>query len=584
VLDRLRARAREHPTRQAFRCLRSDGAVQTAWSYGELHDRVVAAGEALRQRASPGSRVALLFPAGLEFVEALLGCFHAGLVAVPLQPPLGAQAPLRIGHIIADADPAIGLTTEALLPRVRRQAEDGPKLRAIDWHVGEQLAREDVRVDMDVDRDPAGAALLQYTSGSTGAPKGVVITHANLMANATQVHRAFGEPAYDTDRMVCWLPPFHDMGLMSGVIGPIVSGIEAILLPPAAVAQRPLRWLAAMSECGATLSGAPNFAYDECVSRIDDADRQSLRLGDWRVAFCGAEPIRSHTLERFARAFAAAGFRESAYLPCYGLAEATVAVTASREAAPVTVVLDSEALQSGVAVDAESSGRSLVACGAPVSGLELLIVDPADHRECLPNRVGEIWVRGDNVAAGYWRRAELSVATFEACLDDGRGPFLRTGDLGFVRDGRLFVTGRIKDLIIIRGQNHYPQDLELTAARSAPSLVAGGAAAFSLDASPRERIVVMQEIRRAARAELHGVCDAIRAAIVHEHGIAADAIVLVDQGRLPKTSSGKIRRDACRALLAGADLEVLDAWCADPADYSRFTWKTGKYVPRRPLA
>jgi acyl-CoA synthetase (AMP-forming)/AMP-acid ligase II len=407
-------------------------------------------------------------------------------------------------------------------------------------------------------------ALLQYTSGSTGAPKGVMLTHANLLHNAAQVHVAFGEPTYDEDRMVCWLPPFHDMGLMSGVVGPIYSGIEAILLSPLAVAQRPARWLEAVGEFRATLSGAPNFAYDQCTSRIPEGDRCAMRLDTWRVAFCGAEPIRAETLETFARAYAASGFQRAAFLPSYGLAEATVAVSASREAAPVQVTLDSEALQVGDIAETAGTGRSVVACGRPVPGVRIAIVDERG-RKCPPDRVGEIWVQGANVAAGYWGQPELTQATFGATLaDDGDGPFLRTGDLGFLRDGRLFVTGRAKDVIIIRGLNYYAQDIEKTAEQAAPSLVQGGVAAFSID-GPSERLIILQEVRRTARGDCRGTCEAIRSAIAQEHGIAPWAIVLVDQGRLPKTTSGKIRREACRALLDSNDLAVLDGWCAVPA-------------------
>jgi acyl-CoA synthetase (AMP-forming)/AMP-acid ligase II len=563
LVELLAARAREWPERVAFRVLRSDAQAPAGRTYRELYERVTSVGEGLRQITGAGERVALLFPAGLEFIDALLGSHHAGLAAVPLQPPLGAQAPARLGDIIADAAPAIGLTTEALLPRIRRYAEDVRAFAAIEWHAIERLPAGAGAARRR--GDPGDVALLQYTSGSTGMPKGVMLTHANLLCNAAQVHVAFGEPAYADDRMVCWLPPFHDMGLMSGVIGPIFSGIEAILLSPLAVAQRPARWLEAIGQFGATLSGAPNFGYDQCTTRIPEDDRRTLRLDTWRVAFCGAEPIRAGTLERFARVFAANGFRSSAFLPSYGLAEATVAVSGGREAAPVSVTLDAEALQAGAVAEIAGPGRALVACGRPVPGGRIVIVDLETRRECPVDRVGEIWVQGANVAAGYWRQPELTRATFDARLDNGDGPFLRTGDLGFVRDGRLFVTGRAKDVIIIRGRNYYPHDIEATAERSTPALVPGGSAAFGVDGPDGERLVVLQEVRRTARADRGGVCDAIRAAIAQEHSIAPSAIVLVDQGRLPKTTSGKIRRDACRAMLSSADLEALEAWCADPS-------------------
>jgi acyl-CoA synthetase (AMP-forming)/AMP-acid ligase II len=556
------ARARDLGGRAAFHFVRGEGTPATL-TYRDLHARVTRLAAGLCDLAPDGGRAILLLPSGLEFVEALLACHSAGLVPVPIQPPHGAQAPLRLGEIIKDADPQIGLTCRAFLARVRRHAAEAPAFAACPWH-----CVEDISAPAECRRpstDPDALALLQYTSGSTGQPKGVMLTHRNVLCNAAQVHVAFGEPSHGIDRMVCWLPPFHDMGLMSGVIGPIYSGIEAVLMSPLSVAQRPARWLDAISGYGATLSGAPNFAYDQCVSRIHEEERSALRLSSWRVAFCGAEPIRAETLDAFARAYERCGFRPSAFLPSYGLAEATVAVSASREEAPVRMSVEPDALQTGAIVETGAAGRAIVGCGRLLRGVRAAVVDERG-RECRPDRVGEIWVAGGNVGLGYWRQPDLTRATFGAVLaGTGEGPFLRTGDLGFIRDGRLFVTGRLKDVIIIRGLNYYPHDIEATAQRGAASVAAGAAAAVAIDHADGERLVIILEVRRRARADCSGACDAIRAAVAQEHGIAPWAVVLVEQGSLPKTTSGKIRRGACRALFAGGDLVAIDGWCADPA-------------------
>jgi len=472
---------------------------------------------------------------------------------------------LRLQEIALDARPSVGLTTDAMLQRIRRRLDEVPALAALDW-----LASEDLPAGTPSQMHPAATqelAMLQYTSGSTGTPKGVMLTHANLLGNATQVHHAFGSPQRPADGMVCWLPPFHDMGLMSGVLGPVFSNIESTLMSPTAFAQRPLRWLEVIGRFGATLSGAPNFGYDLCALRISEEERHRLNLSTWRVAFCGAEPIRHGTLQKFADAFAACGFKQDSFLPCYGLAEATVAVTASREPAPVTLMLSAESLQDGRVVETSVEGRVHVACGRPIPGVRVLIVDLERRTLCPPHRVGEVWVQGPNVATGYWQQPERSREVFGATLADAdEGTFLRTGDLGFMREGRLFVTGRAKDMIIVRGLNYYPQDIEASAEQSHAALVHGGVAAFGVDGEEGERLVVVQEVRRTARGGgVDGICDAVRAAVAQEHGIIPWAVLLVSQGRLPKTTSGKIRRNACRTMLLRRELEPLAAWYADPA-------------------
>jgi acyl-CoA synthetase (AMP-forming)/AMP-acid ligase II len=561
--DLLADRAQRNPHQLAFRYLPSEAEEPSTLTYAELDERAGRIARYLRARFEPGERALLLFPAGLEFVEALFGCMSAGLVAVPVHPPLGTSMLGRPQEIALDARPAVGLTTGAMLQRIRRRLDEVPALAEMAWHALEDLPDGPPRAARS--NSAQELAMLQYTSGSTGTPKGVMLTHANLLENAAQVHVAFGSPTRNADGMVCWLPPFHDMGMMSGVLGPIFSNIESTLISPTAFAQRPARWLEAIGRFGATLSGAPNFGYDLCTSRISVEERSRLDLSTWRVAFCGAEPIRPNTLGKFEAAFAACGFKRQSFLPCYGLAEATVAVTASREDAPVTLRLSADSLQNGLVVETSGEGRSLVACGRPIPGVRVLIVDAERRTPCPPSHVGEVWVQGPNVAVGYWHQPERTREVFAGILDDTEPrPFLRTGDLGFIRDGRLFVTGRANDMIIVRGLNYYPQDIEASAEQSHAALVTGGAAAFSIDSDVGERVIVVQEVRRTARAGLEGICEVIRAAVARDHAILPWAVVLVLQGRLPKTTSGKIRRDACRSMLLHSQLEPLDSWCAEP--------------------
>jgi acyl-CoA synthetase (AMP-forming)/AMP-acid ligase II len=557
-------RAQTTPYQLAFRFLPSESDEPPTRTYSELDARASQIAHYLSERVEPGERALLLFPSGLEFVEALFGCLYAGVVAVPLHPPLGTSMLWRLQEIAMDARPAIGLTTQAMLQRIRRRADATPALAALEWFVSEDISGG----------KPPGArrasmpelAMLQYTSGSTGTPKGVMLTHANLIENAAQVHVAFGSPQRSTDNMVCWLPPFHDMGLMSGVLGPIFSDIEATLIAPTAFAQHPVRWLEVITRFGATLSGAPNFGYDLCTQRISEKERSKLNLSTWRVAFCGAEPIRYATLRKFAEEFSPCGFRMESFLPCYGLAEATVAVTASRESAPVTLTLSAESLQEGQVVESAIQGHQLVACGRPIPGVRVLIVDAERRSPCPPHHVGEVWVQGANVAKGYWYQPELTREVFAATLaDTNEERFLRSGDLGFMYDGRLFVTGRAKDMIIVRGLNYYPQDIEASAEQSHAALVRGGVAAFSIDDDTGERLIVVQEVQRTARNEVDGICNAIRAAVTQDHGISPWAVLLVSQGRLPKTTSGKIRRNACRSMLLGGEFELLDVWCTQIA-------------------
>jgi acyl-CoA synthetase (AMP-forming)/AMP-acid ligase II len=399
-------------------------------------------------------------------------------------------------------------------------------------------------------------ACLQYTSGSTANPKGVMLSHANLLHNAALIQHVFEHD--DADKYVSWLPLFHDMGLMVGVVEPVFAGLPVILMSPVSFLQRPARWLAAISRYRATISGAPDFAYDLCARRIAPSDVRDCDLRCWAVAFNGAEPVRAATLERFSRAFAPHGFRRRAFYPCYGLAEATLAVSGGlKTAEPVLETFDLDRLLRGEVVRTRpgaAGSRTLVGCGRSMPGQRIRIVDAESGVECAPDRVGEVWVAGPSVAQGYWANAEATCRTFRASVMPRQdGPWLRTGDLGFLSEsGELFITGRLSDVLIVNGRNHHPQDIELTVERSHPSLLTRGGAAFAVTARDLERVVVVHEVDVSVRLDARAVIGAIRQAVAEEHELPVSEVVLVPPGAIPRTSSGKIQRRSCRErFLAG---------------------------------
>ncbi len=464
----------------AFRFAGADGdGPADAISYGALDVRARAIAARLASLGLAGERALLVYPPGLEFVSAFFGCLYAGVVAVPAHPPRPNRPATRLGAIADDARPRAVVTATRLLPESDRWAGEIAGLGGLDRVATDTVEDALAEAWQHPGVGPTDLAFLQYTSGSTALPKGVMVTHANLLANSAQIHACFGSTA--ESRGVFWLPLFHDMGLIGGVLQTVYCGGTSTLLSPVAFLQRPLRWLEAISATGATISGGPDFAYDLCVRKIGPEARAGLDLSRWSVAFNGAEPIRRETLDRFAEAFAPCGFRREAFLPCYGLAEATLLVSGRRtKGGPVVFAAGAAALGSD-RVEPASAGQAeapLVGSGSIPDGTEVAIVDPATGTASALDRVGEVWVRGPGVARGYWNRDEETTATFGATLP-GAGPraFLRTGDLGFLRDGELFVTGRLKDLIIIGGRNLYPQDVERAAQAAHPAVRAGGVAA-----------------------------------------------------------------------------------------------------------
>ncbi len=533
LVELLESRAGIHPDRGYEILPDGEPGAALRLTYAELAHRARLIAAHLREAGAAGERVLLLFPPGLDFIAGFFGCLYAGAVAVPAYPPRPRRSDPRLASIAADCRPRAVLTISSILARAASLAEAVPPLAAARWIATDELP-DDAGSDPVPAPAPSAPAFLQYTSGSTGTPKGVVVTHANLVHNEEMIRRAFRQS--ESSVVVGWLPLYHDMGLIGNVLQPLWVGCECVLMPPVAFLQKPLRWLAAIDRCRATTSGGPNFAYDLCVRKIAPAERETLDLSTWEVAFNGAEPVRAETLERFAEAFAPCGFRREAFVPCYGLAEATLLVTAA----------------SG---RADRSSPGPVSCGAIPSGGEVRLVDPESGSDLPPGEVGEIWVAGPSVAAGYWDRPEETERMFRAALASGEGPFLRTGDLGFLSGGELFVAGRLKDLIILRGRNHYPQDVERTAEAGSPALRPGCTAAFSVDAGDEERLVVVAEVERHADAA--AAVEAVRRAVAEEHEVQVHEVVLVRTGTIPRTSSGKIRRQACREGYLGGGLSVV---------------------------
>ncbi|UFP94725.1 fatty acyl-AMP ligase [Gloeobacter morelensis] len=543
------------------------GAVRLTFFEIDRLARTIAA--RLQQSHLRGGRAVLLYPPGLEFVAAFMGCLYAGVTAVPAHSPRPRRPAPKLQAILADAGVRAVLTTAASLARSDQWTTENPQLAGLQWLATDNLDTDLADTWQECTFSKDSLAFLQYTSGSTGHPKGVMITHGNLLHNQRMVEGAFGHS--DETIFAGWLPLFHDMGLIGNVLQPLHLGIPCVLMSPVDFVQKPRRWLEAITRHRATTSGGPNFAYDLCVRKVSAEQREGLDLSSWRVAFNGAEPVRAHTLQAFAAAFAGCGFRAQAFYPCYGLAEATLFVTGGLFQTPAVVCsVAAAALEQDRVVPAaedDPGSRLLVGCGRPWLGQEVVIADPTHWTLCPPGQVGEIWVAGPSVARGYWNRPAESAATFGARLaDTGAGPFLRTGDLGFIQGGELFVTGRLKDLIIIRGANHYPQDIEASVENCHRALRPGCGAAFAVEFDGEERLVVVQELERQLPQSLdfEEVLGSIRQAVAARHGLHVDTAALIKTGSIPKTSSGKIQRRTCRSRFLDGTLPVLYAGGRSP--------------------
>jgi acyl-CoA synthetase (AMP-forming)/AMP-acid ligase II/acyl carrier protein len=565
LVDLLRYRALDQPNQTAFTYLEDEEGLESTLTYQQLDAKARTIAVYLQNISTPGDRVLLLYPPGLDYIAAFFGCLYAELIAIPLYPPRNNRNMSRIQAIMEDSQAQIALTNNKCLINVQTLFNHAPDLKKLQWLATDQIDENLADQWESKSVSSVSIAYLQYTSGSTSTPKGVMISHENALENSAEI--AISWRTGTDSVLVSWLPHFHDFGQIYGVIQPIYNGFPCIFMSPASFIQKPVRWLKAISDYKATHSGAPNFAYDLCADKIKPEQRENLDLSRWEVTVNGAEPVRKQTLEKFNQAFAPCGFRWSTFYPGYGLAEATLKVSSARQNnSPTILTIQADSLAKNLIVEASAEdqfARTLVGCGSTVLNAKVVIVDPESLTQSPYAQVGEIWVSGPSIAQGYWGRFEETQRTFRAYLtNNGEGPFLRTGDLGFLKDGELFITGRIKDLIVIRGSNHYPQDIELTVEQSHPSLRSGYSAVFSIDENQQERLVIVCEIERTHLRKLDAdeVIRAICKAVSKEHELDVYAVLLLKTGSIPKTSSGKIQRQACRTQFSNNQLDVVREW------------------------
>jgi acyl-CoA synthetase (AMP-forming)/AMP-acid ligase II len=562
IVEILQHRARSQGNDTAYIFLKDGEDKEIILTYQELNLKAIAIALQLQQLVVPGSRALLVYPysAGLEFITAFFGCLYAGVVAVPCHPPKNRLTTIEVQTRLESADAEVILTNSSSFNKL--------KIRLSEWDKATLHCLDTDKIELQADDWTAPEitadtlAFLQYTSGSTGEPKGVMITHGCLMQNQEMLMQAFG---HTSDLVgVGWLPLFHDMGLIGNVIQPIYVGGYCVMMSPVSFVQKPIRWLQAISKYQATTSGAPNFAYDLLCDRVTAAEVAQLNLSSWQVAFCGAEPVQKITLDEFNLKFASCGFESTAFYPCYGMAEATLMITGGDRAKyPQIKYLDEIALEQNKIVIADRlkpGTKSFISAGHPWLDGKISIVDPLTLTECNPEQIGEIWYSGSNVGQGYWQLREQTQQTFQANLQGTQ--YLRTGDLGFISDGELYITGRLHDVLVFWGLNHYPQHIEQTIEQSHLGLKPNCGAAFSIEVEGKPRLVVVQEIERTQRKSLvmEEVVEAIRWQVFQQHFIDIYGIVLLLPGRIPKTSSGKVQRAKCKAMFLDHSLEIWQEW------------------------
>jgi acyl-CoA synthetase (AMP-forming)/AMP-acid ligase II len=559
----LRDNARSRGEKTAYTFLDNGHDESRTLTYRRLDETARAVAARLLDSVRPGGRAMILAAGGADFVTAFMACQHAGVIAVPVAPPQPVRHPRKVATLKAiarDSGAEVVLTGSGTDLRTP-VCEVAPELGALEW--------------IEVDTVPPAAAsrfegprieaedisFLQYTSGSTALPKGVMVSHRALLRNEEMFARIMGLGSEDV--LVSWLPLYHDMGLIGMVLQNLYLGAHIVMMPPLAFVQRPSRWLRAITRYRATFTGAPDFAYDACVRRIREEDRAEFDLSTLRVAFSGAEPIRTATLESFAKAYAPYGLDPGALHCAYGLAEATLIATGTVAGqGPTTLSVDREALRRGRIVP--GTDHLIVGVGKPRLSREVVIVDPGTRATRGPGEIGEVWLAGADIPLGYWRNPGATEETYRAYTSDsGAGPYLRTGDLGGLHDGELYITGRHKDLIIVGGRNHYPQDIEATAESAHPWIRYNSSAAFAVERDGREQVVVVVEVLRpqgtrqptrqhggagqAPVPTLAQIRRAVTAAVAAEHGIQLADVHMVMPGSVQRTSSGKVQRRASRA-------------------------------------
>ena len=564
----LHQRALEQPEQTAYTFLTYSGEPESeSLTYKELDLWARAISDDLHSRGAAGKPVLLFFPSGLEYIAAYFGCLYAGSIAIPAYVPQSARALPRIQAIVDDSQAEFVLTTTSVLTKMMRWVNTMPDLVRLTWLAVDTLDLTENEYWWNQNVSPDDLAFLQYTSGSTSTPKGVMVSHGNLAHNLKMIHRLWNLDEAEQPVGVYWLPIFHDMGLIIGILSPVYSGYPVYFMAPAGFLQRPLRWLQAISDYRGTVTSAPNFAYELCMRRIQEKDLNNLDLSSWAGAGNAAEPVRASTLERFSSYFARCGFSMNVFQPGYGLAEATLLVTSSLVGSPVQIKhIDKARLdQNEFIVIDDPKGWPIVGCGLPLHDQRVVIVDPETLLPCTEQRIGEVWITGPSVTAGYWQRTDENVATYQAHLATGDGPFLRTGDLGTLQKEHLFITGRLKDLIIIDGRNLYPQDIEFTAEKAHPAIRPECCVAFSVDEGNKEHLVVLVEIdhryRPASSADsdyqldMQEIIKNVREAVSENYEILVQKVVLLKIGGILKTSSGKPQRRACRQAFLHSELK-----------------------------
>ncbi len=569
LVNLLRDRVQEAGDRIAYRFLK-DGEIEAgSLTYQQLDRQARAIAVYLTSLNLLGSRAVIIYPydQGLEFISTFFGCLYAGVVAVTCHPPLSRHAYHDIQARLA-ASQASAIITDSSLLRSLRTHLILPE-QTFHW-IDSTVIPDDLANDWsEPNINSDSLAFLQYTSGSTGTPKGVMITHESILYNQQMLKLAFGHSDHSIG--VGWLPLFHDMGLIGKVIQALYVGRPSIFMSPVAFIQKPIRWLQAISHYQATTSGGPNFAYDLLCRHVTPQQREKLDLSSWEVAFSGAEPIRVETIERFCQLFSPCGFRCEAFYSCYGMAEATLLITGgSKEKPPVIEYVSEIDLEKHRVVTAKTQKTGfypMVGCGQAWLDEKIAIVDPQTLTRCLPNQVGEIWVAGSGLGKGYWNDPQRTDETFRALIKNtGEGPFLRTGDLGFWQAGELFVTGRLHDVIVFWGINHYPQLIEQTVESCHQALRRNGTAAFSVEIAKETRLIIAQEVERSYRhsLDIDEIVETVRWKVFEKHLVDVYAIILLKPGSLPKTSSGKIQRSVCKVKFFEESWDVLGQWCCSP--------------------
>ena len=529
----------------------------------------------LQSALDHGDRALLMYSPGLDFVSAFFGCLSAGVIAVPMYPPQTSRPERslpRLRAIYRESGAKAILCTEDVFSKFATLLQSDPELSKCPLFATDHYGLEDIDTWKVPEVHADTIAFLQYTSGSTAAPKGVVVSHGNIVHNLAYIQNI---SHHGTDNvLVSWLPTYHDMGLFSGVLFPLFNDCPVYLMSPVSFLQEPFRWLQAISRFRGTNSGGPDFAFELCAQKSTAEQRSQLDLSSWQIAYNGAEPIRKSTLESFSKTFRECGFRSTAFFPVYGLAESTVLVLGKSRIGENAISENANGTEAALAADGNVTAEP-VSCGSPKFGMEVIIVDSKQSVEMEPGQIGEIWVSGPSVAQGYWNLPRETETTFNAFLESGRGPFLRTGDHGFMRNGELFVTGRIKDLIIVRGRKHYPEDIEQTVEQSHIEIHSKSSAAVSVPAEVGPQLVILAEVNRRLRSgrskskvgdaspsenDCDEIIDAIRQAVSEHHELQTAAIALLAPGSIPKTSSGKIRRHACCDAILAGKLDCIASW------------------------